>query len=156
MRTKLLACCAALVASCAPTGPAPSTATAPPGGIPDDQIGLSKVDIAAVAEPLVFRFVDAEPGEAPLPARPFGDSPPVIPHGIADMEPIGRDTNDCVDCHAVEEKEPGEPTPIPASHYVDLRHAPEVTQTALAGARHNCTACHALRSDAVPLVANGF
>ena len=156
MRYRPLVLCAVLIVGCAPTGPAPGPAAVAPAGVPDEQIGLSKVDVSEVAEPLAFRLVDAEPGEGPLPARAYPDAPPVIPHGIADLDPITREVNDCVDCHGVEEKEPGEPTPIPGSHYVDLRHAPEVERTALAGARHNCTACHAPQSDAAPLVGNGF
>jgi cytochrome c-type protein NapB len=125
-------------------------------GVPDDAIGLSKVDIreTAVPEPVPQNATD--PGERPTTTPAFPGSPPVIPHGIDDFLPITRSENMCVDCHQVEEKVAGEPTPIPASHFVDLRHAPDQSRDVIAGARANCLACHALRRDVKPLVPNDF
>ena len=50
----------------------------------------------------------------------------------------------------------GQPTPLPASHYTDLRRAPGARGKEVAGARWTCVACHAARTDAEPLVMNGF
>jgi len=98
----------------------------------------------------------SDPGELPLPGRAHAEMPPVVPHGIADFLPITRSDNACVDCHAVAEKEPGEPTPIPPSHFVDFRRAPDRPGEKLAGARWVCVACHVARTGAKPLVANRF
>ena len=46
-------------------------------------------------------------------------------------------------------------TPIPASHYVDLRRGGQKGER-LAGARHVCISCHVPRTDARPLVGSRF
>ncbi len=61
-----------------------------------------------------------------------------------------------MDCHTVAEKKHGEPTPIPASHYVDLRNAPGKRSDKVVGARWVCTACHVPQQDVQPLVRNPF
>jgi cytochrome c-type protein NapB len=98
----------------------------------------------------------SDPGDKPLVPRAYALAPPRIPHGIADFVPITRDKNACEDCHAVKEKRPGEATPIPASHYTDLRAAPGKAGDAVVGARHVCVTCHLPVSDAAPLVENRF
>jgi len=127
-----------------------------PKGVPEARIGLRGVSVfeTAVPPPVVENTTD--PGEAPLPKRVNGEVPPVVPHGVADFLPITRSSNACIDCHAVEEKEPGEPTPLPESHYRDLRNAPDVVGEAVAGARYVCVSCHVAPTSASPLVANRF
>ena len=67
----------------------------------------------------------------------------------------------CLECHDLpdqigQEPAPGEPSPMPASHYTDLRRSPdEVTQEVI-GARYVCTQCHAPQTNAQPLVANTY
>jgi nitrate reductase cytochrome c-type subunit len=56
----------------------------------------------------------------------------------------------------VKEKVKGEATPIPASHYVDLRNAPGKRGETVAGARWSCTACHVPQQDVKPLVGSPF
>ncbi len=122
--------------------------------IPDSQIGLSKESVFEVPNPDPVEENLTDPGEGPLVPRAFTGSPPRISHSIADMVPITRDENLCLDCHMLEEKSAGEPTPIPESHYVDLRHAPDEVRDTPAGARYNCTMCHVSQTGAAPLVAN--
>ncbi len=124
--------------------------------IPDDRLGLVEADVLEIPEPAPVRFEEASPGEGSPPARVSADSPPVVPHAVADFLPITRDENYCIECHAVAEKVEGEPTPIPQSHYTDLRNAPERPGDSVAGARWNCTACHVSRTGAEPLVTNSF
>jgi len=135
-------------------------ACAPGGGdetpVPDTEIGLSKTSVFDVPEPAAVVANASEPGEGPALEPAFEDSPTPIPHGIVDFLPITRDENMCLDCHMVEEKVEGEPTPVPASHYVDLRNAPEEMREEPAGARYICTACHVAQTDAAALVANNF
>lgn len=124
--------------------------------IPDDRIGLVDADIRDTPTPQAFEENTTEPGEMPARAPVYPGSPPVVPHGIADFLPITREQNLCMDCHKVTEKVDGEPTPIPPSHYVDLRNAPDITQDEVVGARFKCTACHVPQTDAPPLVGNRF
>ena len=122
--------------------------------VPDSEIGLRKGSVFETLSPPVVAANESSPGEVDLPARPNEEAPPVVPHGIVDFLPITRDSNMCVDCHAIEEKEAGEPTPIPASHYVDLRNAPGKKATEVAGARYLCISCHVAQTATEPLVGN--
>jgi nitrate reductase cytochrome c-type subunit len=61
-----------------------------------------------------------------------------------------------MDCHGARVKEPGGPTPVPESHYVDLRRGPGAPGERLAGARHVCVSCHLPQDDVRPLVGNTF
>jgi len=125
-------------------------------GVPAAQIGLSKVGISEVPAPPAVRENTSEPGERPPGPAAFADAPPVVSHGVAEFIPITLDDNMCLECHAVEEKVEGEPTPVPESHYVDLRNQPDVVNSEIAGARYVCTTCHAALTDAEPLVGNTF
>ena len=62
----------------------------------------------------------------------------------------------CVDCHEVEEKVEGEPTPIPPSHYTDLRRSPDKVGDQLVGTRYFCVACHTGLTEARPVRENTF
>jgi cytochrome c-type protein NapB len=135
--------------ACGPSG-------SPQVGIPDDDIGLSKVDVRDTAVPEPFPHNGSDPGDQPTMSPAYQGSPPIIPHGIDDFLPITPSENMCIDCHQVEEKVTGEPTPIPPSHFVDQRNAPDTTRDVVAGARYRCVACHALHQDARPLVQNDF
>ena len=154
-RALLLTLSAALVTGCAQKSTVIAEAEQP-AGIASRAIGLSYAEITAIPDPLLFHFVDSEPGDVPLPERPYYLSPPVITHTLESMVPITQAINECLECHAVEEKEPGEPTPVPASHYIDLRRTPETTQDEVVGSRYNCVVCHVAQTDAPPLVANLF
>jgi nitrate reductase (cytochrome), electron transfer subunit len=124
------------------------------GSIPDSELGLIKVGVFETFSPPAIPENQSAPGEAPLPVRANEESPPVIPHEIVDFLPITANSNLCLECHAVEEKEEGEPTPIPASHYVDLRNAPDEQGEEVAGARYLCISCHVTRTSAALLVGN--
>jgi len=123
---------------------------------PDTQIGLSKVSVFDSPAPEATKLNPVEPGDGKLVEKGFPEQPPEIPHGIFDVAAITFTENECFDCHDVEEKEPGEPTPVPESHYVDLRRAPEVVGDKLVGARYNCLSCHVSPGLNEPLVGNVF
>lgn len=124
---------------------------------PDQSLGLSKTSVFDVPAPPKFKDEDSSPGEKPVLKRINREFPPMIPHGIADLLPITRASNLCLDCHDTQAKrKAGEPTPIPASHYVDLRRAPEGKGAKPAGTRHYCTACHVPQTDAKPLVGSAY
>lgn len=125
-------------------------------GISDDEIGLSKVDILGTPSPDPVLDDASQPGERPRSPRVYEGAPPVIPHTVAGLVPIGLEANSCIACHAVAERVQGGATPIPKSHYTDLRNAPSEVRRDVVGARYVCTACHAPRTGAPPLVENRF
>ena len=125
-------------------------------GTPESDIGLSKSLANEIPTPEPTLANASDPGDEPVEGAPFAGGPPPISHGMEDFLPITFERNDCVECHAVEEKLEGEATPIPASHYTDLRHAPDTVGTELIGARYNCVSCHVALGQNEPLVGNSF
>lgn len=149
-----IAPCALLLAAlgCAAGKPAPESRAQP---VPDTALGLAKGSVFDVPSPPLFKESDASPGEVPPLPRAFPGAPPLVPHDVSGYH-ITRKDNDCVECHSVKEKEKGQPTPMPPSHYTDLRNAPGKVAERVAGARWVCTACHVAQTDAGPLVGNRF
>lgn len=123
-----------------------------PAAIPDTSLGLARGSVLDVPTPPVVRPNETAPGEQPALARPYAIAPPRIPHGVADFLPITTSENACVGCHEVKDKKPGEPTPIPPSHYTDYRNGPAQAGSRLVGARHVCVACHVPTTDAPDLL----
>jgi cytochrome c-type protein NapB len=115
--------------------------------------------------------------------RAFQDAPPMIPHDIDGMTPITIDNNQCVSCHMPEIASSVGATAVPASHLTNFRPAVAMSKDGklmyngeavdptassksnvtsiksngdkLAGARFNCTQCHAPQSVGVA-VQNNF
>lgn len=142
----LLSLCAAQLVAGPPAKP-----------VSDKNLGLSRTSVFEVPSPPVYQDEASAPGEKPLPKRINREFPPVIPHSLADCLPITRSSNLCMDCHAVPgPKKKGEATPIPASHFVDLRRAPEVKGKEVAGTRYICISCHVPRTDAPPAVGSRY
>jgi nitrate reductase (cytochrome), electron transfer subunit len=129
---------------------------AAPKPIPDREVGLSKTAPMEVAPPPKVTENDSSPGDRPVRPRAFPGAPPAVPHAVADLLPITREANSCVDCHAVKEKRKGEPTPLPPSHYVDYRNSPGQPGAKVAGARWVCISCHVPQQDVKPLVGSPF
>jgi cytochrome c-type protein NapB len=142
---------------CAASGPAAGLGRSPPASpVPDATLGLSRGSVFDMPTPPVVRENASGPGERPVGPRAYPGAPPVVPHAIRDFLPLSAAVNPCLDCHAVKEKRPGGPTPIPPSHYLDLRNAPARPGEKVAGARFACTACHVALTDAPRLVGNAF
>jgi nitrate reductase (cytochrome), electron transfer subunit len=144
---------AASAGACSGARPSPTAAPAAP--IPDSQLGLAKGSVFDAPAPPAVKPNQAAPGELPVLPRMYSIAPPRIPHAIDDFLPITQAQNSCVDCHDVQgakDKKPGEPTPIPASHHVDMRRAAGQQGEHVAGARWVCTSCHVPVTDAQPLL----
>lgn len=128
--------------------------------IADSAMGLSKSSVFDVPTPERFDYQGVMPGGGPVYQRAYPGAPPQIPHNIEPMTPITAAVNYCLSCHgnAANLSEPlqGKPTPIPASHYTDLRHAPDKVGNELIGARYVCTQCHVPQADVEQLVGNKF
>ena len=140
---------AVLATACTSSGPAATP-------VADASLGLAKGSVFDTPTPPLVKANESNPGELPPLPRPYAIAPPRMPHAMADFLPITPKQNACLDCHAVKEKKPGEATPIPPSHYVDMRNAPGQAGSQVAGARYVCVSCHAARTDAPDLVENRF
>jgi len=116
--------------------------------------------------------------------RAFQDAPPMIPHDVEGMLPITINDNQCTGCHMPELAESMGATPLPSSHFTDFRPVTSMTNDGrmtkdgkvlknttsetredisikstgeqLAGARFNCSACHAPQSGDDLAVQNTF
>jgi cytochrome c-type protein NapB len=126
-----------------------------------DDLGLSKASVFSTPTPVVAVNTAKEPGENAVEAAYFSESPPMIPHVVEDYLPIRLDDNMCLECHQLrdqvgQEPAPGDPTPVPASHYTDQRRDPGVVKDEVTPAQLLCTLCHAPQTDANPLVANTY
>ena len=97
--------------------------------------------------------------------RAYPGAPPQIPHNIEAFLPVSKDRNMCKTCHDKRDtfdasgnakKVKGQPTAIPASHYIDQRFAPGEIGKTLVGARTACTQCHVPQANVKPLVKNTF
>ena len=53
-------------------------------------------------------------------------------------------------------KEKGGPTPVPGSHFVDYRNAPDKVATKVVDTRYVCVSCHVEGTGAKPLVRSDF
>ena len=135
-------------------GPAVSgTAVPVRPGVPDSEIGLAKGTVFETIVPPPMVENNVEPGDGTLVAPAYPGAPTPVPHDVRDLLPITWGENSCIDCHTeYETKEPGEATPVPKSHYVDLRRARDAVQEEVVGARYVCTACHLQHADVAPLV----
>jgi len=122
----------------------------------EEELGLRKTDIYTekntVGDKTAYSTVAA--GEAPVIQRAFENAPPMIPHDVEGMLPITKDANSCTGCHLPEVAEAVKATPMPKSHFFDMRM--QKVLTSMSEARYNCTQCHAPQSNNEPLVKNEF
>ncbi len=144
----------ALAAACGTAARRPLGTEAP--GIPESRIGLARGALESIPEPPPPPPAPSEPGEATTRPPAYPGAPPVIPHAVQDYLPITPQENLCLDCHASGDTGEGAPTPVPASHYEDLRRAPGRRSPQVVGARYVCVTCHAPATEAPPLVENLF
>lgn len=126
--------------------------------IADADLSLAKGSVFEVLAPPVQAVNGADPGDMPLVPRAFPTAPPRVPHAVADFMPIRRDENWCTDCHELDWTAPeeGDPTPIPFSHYMDLRSDSDDIGEKIVGARWVCVSCHVPVTDAPLLVESTF
>jgi cytochrome c-type protein NapB len=129
--------------------------------IEDSELGLDKNSVFETPEPIVATMAAGEPGDNQNLGAYFEGAPPPIPHLVEEFLPIRFDDNQCLDCHddtsmIGQPIEAGDPTPIPATHYTDLRRNPQDVTETLVGARFVCVQCHAPQHDATPLVQNTY
>lgn len=129
----------------------------------ENDLGLRKSDIFTEEEVsgVEANYSTAAPGTSTKIDRSYTNAPPMIPHEIKDLLPITIKNNQCISCHGREtakDMKVSMPnlTPIPDTHYRDLRSKDQHDLGHLAGARFNCVQCHAPQADVKPLVENTF
>ena len=122
----------------------------------EEDLGLRKVDLYSeknvVAESTSYSTVAA--GESKVIQRSFENAPPLIPHDVEGMLDMTKENNACTGCHMPEVAEAVKATPIPKSHFFDMRTQKVLTE--MSQARYNCSACHVPQSANEPLVQNNF
>lgn len=122
----------------------------------EEELGLRKADLysekSVVGEPTAYSTVAA--GESKMIQRSFENAPPMIPHDVEGMMEITQESNACTGCHMPEVAEAVKATPIPKSHFFDMRTQKVLSE--MSAARYNCSACHAPQSANEPLVKNEF
>jgi len=126
-----------------------------------NEMGLSKESVFNIPTPPVYHYGNTPPGASKVMPRAYLNAPPQVPHDISSFLPITTLSNACVACHSQRElwgkkREPATPTPIPPSHYTDLRKTPAKVGDSLVNARFNCNQCHVPQTNARPLVENTF
>jgi cytochrome c-type protein NapB len=144
--------------------------------ISEESLGLRKVDLYSEdqAKPEKTSYSKSYAGSGHKINRAFQDAPPMIPHDVEGMLPIKINNNACVGCHMPEVATSMGATPIPVSHFTDFRPKHNFDGKKfeksidnmdneiainklkdLAGARFNCSQCHAPQSEG-QLVENTF
>ncbi|MFA6014633.1 MAG: nitrate reductase cytochrome c-type subunit [Gallionellaceae bacterium] len=129
--------------------------------IQSNDMGLSKGSVFDTPVPKVYHYNTTPPGESKVLPRAYLNAPPQVSHDVSDFLPITAQTNMCVACHNQpalwgKKLKKNDPTPIPPSHYTDLRNAPGKVTENLTSARYNCNQCHVPQTDAPALVENTF
>lgn len=122
--------------------------------IEDVDMGLSKTSVFDTPTPEPFSYASSSEALSVT----FLGAPPQIPHDIDNYLPLTTANNQCLGCHdqpaMIGRKAKGMPTPMPKSHYTDLRRTPNKVGQKLIGSRYVCTQCHAPQADVSPLVEN--
>lgn len=112
--------------------------------------------------------------------RAFENAPPMIPHDVEGMLPITINNNQCTMCHDPAVAVSMGATPIPKSHFTNFRPDTKLSKdgkiikegkvientsdikttskslNTLAGARFNCSQCHAPQSESNIVPKNNF
>ncbi len=149
----------------------------------EESLGLRKTNLYVEEAETVgdeTKYDKSAAGSGVFIKRAFENAPPMISHDVEGMLPIKIGNNSCLSCHAPEVAAAVKATPYPASHMTNYRpdtaigkdgritkQGGSVDNTAdfrnvgsklgkLAGARYNCSQCHAPQSGKGQLVENNF
>ncbi len=121
------------------------------------------------------KYGSAAPGTSTKIQRAFQDAPPMIPHDTTGMLIITKGNNQCLQCHSPEMAGMVGATPIPKSHFFNMRPGNKIVKgklvksldnlqnqvsiketTKFYAGRYNCVQCHAPQSNAKLITANRF
>lgn len=126
-------------------------------GLKSTQLGLRSVELNDEKDIVLANneFLLKAPGEAVPLQRSYTNAPPLIPHSIKDFLPITADNNACISCHDKAVAASMNATPMPRTHYTDLRTGVYLGDK-MSLRRYNCTQCHVAQSNAKLKVGNTF
>jgi len=121
------------------------------------------------------KYCDAPAGTSQKIQRAFQDAPPMIPHDTEGMLPIKAGNNQCIQCHMPDVAASMGATPIPPSHFLNMRPDNKIVNgkfekavdnlknqvsvkktNKLYQGRFNCSQCHAPQSNAKLITQNRF
>ena len=121
------------------------------------------------------QYSKAAPGTSTKIQRAFQDAPPMIPHDTTGMLIITKGNNQCLQCHSPEMAAMVGATPIPKSHFFNMRPGNKIVKgklvkgldnlqnqisikhtTKFYAGRYNCVQCHAPQSNAKLITPNRF
>ncbi len=178
--TIALAAAALLMVGCGETDTAKATPVKevkPAPTVTEESLGLRKTDLYSEDTTTgdETKYGTEAAGTSQKFERAFQDAPPMIPHDVSDFLPITASNNACTGCHMPEVAEAMGATPIPASHFLDMRphhkfdgkqfsktadvmknEVSVVKKDSLSQARFNCSQCHAPQSTGALAVENTF
>jgi len=146
--------------------------------IKENELGYRKADLytgSTQAELPKPQYSTATPGTANKIQRAFQDAPPMIPHDTEGMLIITKNNNQCLQCHRPEVAKMVGATPIPKSHFLNMRPVNKILNgkfvkgvdnlknqisvkkiTKVYEGRYNCVQCHVPQSNAKLLTENKF
>ena len=158
-------------------------AASEPKKIDEDSLGLRKVDLMSEekAAPAETKYGTSQPMSGYKIERAYQNAPPMIPHDVEGLLEITPNNNACMGCHEPAVAESMGATPIPKSHFTnfrpethlnkdgkivkegkvventsDIKTVNHKTMDTLAGARFNCSQCHAPQSEGNNVPKNNF
>ena len=132
--------------------------------ISPESLGLRKSSLTSEegVDSLPVTYSTAPAGTSTKIERAYQDAPPMIPHDVSDYLPITKENNACISCHMPDVAASMGATPIPPTHFMDMRPSDKVVdgkvepsvnslnnQTSikkldhLYAGRYNCSQCHA-------------
>ncbi len=140
--------------------------------ISEESIGLRKTDLYSEKNTTADKtdYIKDPAGASTKIERAFENAPPMIPHDTEGLLPITVNNNACLGCHDPSVAKDIGATPIPKSHFTNYRPLTKINKngkivkegkivkntsdietvskplTKLAGARFNCSQCHAPQS----------
>ncbi len=142
--------------------------------IPESSLGYRKSSLYAEgkkSETSGVQYSKAAPGTSRKIQRAYQDAPPMIPHDTEGMLIITKDNNQCLQCHRPDVAEMVGATPIPKSHFLNMRPVNKIVDNKLVKGvdnlknqisvkkitkvyegRFNCVQCHAPQATNVKLV----
>jgi len=150
--------------------------------VKEESLGLRNTSIYSEDKVTVDKtqYGSDAPGTSKKIERAFENAPPMIPHDVEGMLPITIDNNQCIMCHEPAVAQSMGAVPYPKSHLTNFRPETKldkdgkiekdgkiITNTSdikvvekpletLAGARFNCSQCHAPQSMITEAPKNNF
>lgn len=144
--------------------------------VKEESLGLRNTSIYSEDKVTVDKtqYGSDAPGTSKKIERAFENAPPMIPHDVEGMLPITIDNNQCIMCHEPAVAQSMGAVPYPKSHLTNFRPETKldkdgkiITNTSdikvvekpletLAGARFNCSQCHAPQSMTTEAPKNNF